>query len=94
MIVQYVRYFNESRPHQGIDQEVPGPTKVPRGDISGEVTAIYGWNADTQTWLAYFPDGVELAGVNDLTVLNTEVAYWVAISGPGDVIWEIEVNVD
>ena len=64
------------------------------GDISTEVTAIYGWDAVAQVWLAYFPDGVGVPGANDLAVLETRVAYWVAIGGPGNVSWEIAINVD
>ncbi len=37
VILEYVHYFNESRPHQRIGQKVPGPTKVPGEDGNGEV---------------------------------------------------------
>ena len=40
VIVEYVRYFNESRPHQGVGQRVPGPTESPGDGVSGEVVAI------------------------------------------------------
>ena len=64
------------------------------GDISAEVTAIYGWDAVAQVWLAYFPDGVGVPGANDLATLNTGSAYWVAIAGQGNVTWLIAVGVD
>lgn len=40
VIVEYVRYFNESRPHQGIGQQVPEPMRSPGGGVNGEVVAI------------------------------------------------------
>ena len=47
------------------------------------------WDAATQAWRAYFPAGAGVPGANDLTALRTGSAYWVAISGPGPVIWPI-----
>lgn len=58
-------------------------------DITSKVTAMYGWDAATQAWRAYFPAGAGVPGANDLTALRTGSAYWVAISGPGPVIWPI-----
>jgi len=58
-------------------------------DISDEVTAIYGWNASTQTWLAYFPGAAGIPGANDLTGLDVGSAYWTAIAGPGPVTWNV-----
>ncbi len=40
VIVEYVRYFNESRPHQGIGQQVPERTEAPGDDVNGQVVAI------------------------------------------------------
>ena len=37
VIIEYVLYFNGSRPHQGIGQKVPRPMKVPGEDANGEV---------------------------------------------------------
>ena len=69
-------------------------TKNPQGnDITDQVTAIYGWQADTQTWLGYFPSGVNVPGANDLTSFHTGQAYWIAIKGPGNVTWTITTNV-
>ncbi|MGE5596647.1 MAG: hypothetical protein ACM3S1_11510 [Hyphomicrobiales bacterium] len=63
-------------------------------DISDQVTAIYGWNAASQDWLGYFPEGVGVPGANDLVTLETGQAYWVAIKGPDSVTWTIATNVD
>jgi len=69
-------------------------TKNPGGnDISSQVTAVYGWNASSQTWLGFFPTGVNVPGANNLTALNTGQAYWVAITGPGSVTWTVTTNV-
>ena len=53
------------------------------------VTAIYGWNAAAQVWLAYFPSGLDVPGANDLAVLNNGQAYWVAITGPNNALWRV-----
>lgn len=58
-------------------------------DITAQVTAIYGWDAATQSWSAYFPSAGGVPGANNLTALRTGTAYWVAISGPGLVTWAI-----
>ncbi|MCX7618624.1 hypothetical protein, partial [Tepidiforma sp.] len=69
--------------------------KNPGGnDISASVTAIYGWNAAAQQWLGFFPSGVNVPGANDLTVLKTGEAYWIAITGPSSVTWTIATNID
>ncbi|MCK9518605.1 MAG: hypothetical protein M0R74_06200, partial [Dehalococcoidia bacterium] len=62
-------------------------------DISDQVTAIYGWEASSQSWLAFFP-GVDVPGANDLTVLQNGQAYWIAIKAPGPVSWTVATNVD
>lgn len=58
-------------------------------DITSRVTAIYGWDAATQTWSAYFPSAAGVPGANNLAALRTGTAYWVAISGPGPVTWTV-----
>lgn len=58
-------------------------------DITSNVTAVYGWDAATQTWQAYFPSGAGVPGANNLTALKAGSAYWVAIAGPGPVRWSI-----
>lgn len=62
-------------------------------NIFDKVTAVYGWNAATQQWLAFFPSGVNVPGANNLTALRTGEAYWVAITAPGPVSWTVVKNV-
>jgi hypothetical protein len=62
-------------------------------DIFDQVTAVYGWNAQGQDWLGFFPAGVSVPGANDLTSLRTGSAYWIAIKAPGPVTWTIATNV-
>ena len=56
-----------------------------------EGTAVYGWVNESQEWVAYFPDGVDIPAANDLAVLHQGQAYWIAIKGPGSVTWPIVV---
>lgn len=63
-------------------------------DIFDQVTAVYGWNAAAQQWLAFFPSGVDVPGANNLTALENGEAYWIAIAGPGPVSWTVVTNVD
>lgn len=58
-------------------------------NVTADVSALYGWNAAEQDFDAYFPSGVDVPGANDLAVLRTGQAYWVAIKGPGPVSWTI-----
>jgi hypothetical protein len=62
-------------------------------DIFDKVTAVYGWNQQSQTWLAFFPAGVSVPGANDLTSLRSGQAYWIAIKGPDSVTWTVVSNV-
>jgi hypothetical protein len=63
-------------------------------DIFDEVTAVYGWNQASQSWLGFFPAGVSVPGANDLTALRTGQAYWIAIKGPDSVTWTIGTDVN
>jgi hypothetical protein len=63
-------------------------------DIIDQVTAVYGWNQSSQTWLAFFPAGVSVPGANDLTALENGAAYWIAIKGPDPVTWTIATDID
>ena len=58
-------------------------------NITGQVTAIYGWDAASQSWQAYFPGGAGVPGANNLTALRTGQAYWIAIAGPGGISWTV-----
>lgn len=63
-------------------------------DILDEVTAVYGWEASSQSWLAFFPDGVDVPGANDLTGLREGHAYWIAIRGPESITWTVVTDVN
>jgi hypothetical protein len=63
-------------------------------DISNDVTAVYGWQQASQTWLAYFPGGESVPGANNLTGLNNGDAYWIAIKGPASITWTVVTNVN
>ena len=56
-------------------------------NVSNDVTAIYAWDAPTQSWRAYFPAGANIPGANNLAQLQSGQSYWVAIKGPGGVSW-------
>jgi hypothetical protein len=60
-------------------------------NVSNDVTAVYAWNAASQSWLAYFPGGANIPGANNLTSLETGQSYWFAIEGPGGVTWNMPV---
>ena len=60
-------------------------------NVSNDVTAVYAWNAATQSWRAYFPGGATIPGANDLTTLENGQSYWFAINGPGGVTWTMPV---
>ncbi len=63
-------------------------------DIFDQVTAVYGWNQASQSWLGFFPAGVSVPGANDLTALQNGQAYWIAIKGPNSVTWTIGTDVN
>jgi hypothetical protein len=63
-------------------------------NIFDKVTAVYGWNQASQTWLGFFPAGVSVPGANDLTALKNGSAYWIAIKGPDAVTWTIGTNLN
>jgi len=58
-------------------------------DIAGDVTALYAWEAATQSWRAYFPAGSGVPGANDLVSLKRGQALWIAVRGPKPVTWSI-----
>jgi hypothetical protein len=63
-------------------------------NILDQVTAVYGWQQQSQTWLSFFPDGVGVPGANDLTGLQEGDAYWIAIKGPNSITWKVVTNVN
>lgn len=76
----------------GADGITPGAAlRGPSGatDVTGQVSAVYGWDATAQHWAGYFPAGAGVPGANDLISLSTGSAYWVAITSPAGVTWQI-----
>ena len=63
-------------------------------DIMAMVTAVYGWEQASQTWLGFFPAGLNVPGANDLTILTLGNAYWIAITAPGPVTWTVITDVN
>ena len=63
-------------------------------NILSEVTAVYGWQQQSQSWLSFFPDGVGVPGANDLTGLEEGAAYWIAIKGPNSITWTVVTDVN
>jgi hypothetical protein len=63
-------------------------------NILAEVTAMYGWQQASQSWLSFFPDGVGVPGANDLTALTEGAAYWIAIKGPNSITWTVVTDVN
>jgi len=63
-------------PGAAVDPETGLAAGTP--DLTGKVSAIYGWIAATQTWLSFFPLEDDIpAELQTLTQLNTGEAYWV-----------------
>jgi hypothetical protein len=60
-------------------------------NITNITTALYGWVAATQTWLGFFPSGVNVPGANDLTALVNGEAYWIHLTSGTS--WTVPTNV-
>ncbi|MDZ7728003.1 MAG: hypothetical protein U5Q44_07315 [Dehalococcoidia bacterium] len=61
-------------------------------DISAHVTAVFGWDAPTQTWAAYFPDAGDVPGANDLETFESGEGYWIAIDEEAGVTWDVTTS--
>jgi hypothetical protein len=63
-------------------------TGVPLGtDLSGRISALYLWNAETSLYQAYFTGAEGIPGANDFATFTQGAVYWVAILGTGQVPW-------
>ena len=66
ILKEYVAYFNEARPHQGIAQRIPAPKVTSTGDHkSGPVTAfpvLNGLHHDYRRAAAQASNGQKLGG--------------------------------
>ncbi|MGE3423024.1 MAG: IPT/TIG domain-containing protein [Dehalococcoidia bacterium] len=66
-------------------------TGVPGGtDLSGRISALYLWDAQTSTYKAYFTGAEAIPGANDFNSFTTGAVYWVAILGTGQVPWVVK----
>jgi hypothetical protein len=65
----------------------PGTTEV-----TGLIAVLYTWENENQKWLAYFVQGAGVPGANDFATLTNGTVYWVAIFGPADVVWTIQIG--
>lgn len=60
-------------------------------DITDKVTVVWGFDAATQTWKAYFPNAANVPGANDLTTLHTGMGYFVGLVDPDTPVqWTME----
>lgn len=58
-----------------------------QNDLTGRVTAVYGWDAANNVWRGYFTGTGSIPGASDLQTFTRGGVYWIAITaGPG-VIW-------
>lgn len=59
-------------------------------DITSSIVAVYGWSGASQRWLAYFPQGVNTPGANDLTSFVRGQPYWMAVNA--GLSWTVQVD--
>lgn len=70
-----------------------GPSGPHNGtnDITSKVSVVWGFDAATQTWKAYFPAQANVPGANDLTNLRTGLGYFVGLINPASPVqWTME----
>ena len=46
--------------------------------IPDSVGAVYVWNVNSQSWDAFFPDGADVPGANQISTLSNGTAYWIS----------------
>ena len=71
----------------GVDGAAVGAA-LREGGVADDVVVVYHWVETTGIWLAYFPDLVDVPGLNTLTTLTTGETYSIAVSQP--VTWTVE----
>jgi hypothetical protein len=59
-------------------------------DVSGQVSALFTWDAGANAWHAYFTGAEEIPGASDFTTLTRGAVYWVAIVPPGPAAWTVK----
>jgi hypothetical protein len=86
--------------NKSISQAISGtesPDNPATNNVFSSVTAVFRWSpagvgcsaGQSQCWLAFFPSGVDIPGANDITTLEHGVAYWFAVTGPGNATWTV-----
>lgn len=59
-------------------------------DVTSKVAVIWGFDATTQAYQAYFPEATNIPGANDLDTLTRSLGYWVALNDPSSsVTWTV-----
>lgn len=59
-------------------------------DVTSRVAVIWGFDATTQTYQAYFPDANDVPGANDLDTFTSGLGYWVALNDPSSAVtWTV-----
>ncbi len=77
-------------PDASVSDAIRG-TGVPGGsDLSGRISALYLWHAETSTYTAYFTGAEAIPGANDFNTFTAGAVYWVAILGTGQVPWVVK----
>lgn len=56
-------------------------------DLTGKVSAVYGWDSGNSVWRAYFAGADAVPGATDLFVFLRGGVYWVALSSSPGIIW-------
>ncbi|HKS91031.1 MAG TPA: right-handed parallel beta-helix repeat-containing protein [Tepidiformaceae bacterium] len=60
-------------------------------NVLSQVAVVWGFDAATQTYSAFFPSAVNVPGANDLESLTQGLGYWVALKDPSsNVTWTVE----
>jgi nitrous oxidase accessory protein NosD len=59
-------------------------------DVTSKVSVIWGFDAATQTYQAYFPSATAVLGANDLETLTRGLGYWVALKDASEAVtWAV-----
>ena len=65
-----------------------GEVTIAEAGLPDTVVAIYTWDEESRSWLAYFPSLEGVPGLNTLATFSTGATYWVAV-GEG-ASWSVE----
>jgi hypothetical protein len=60
-------------------------------NVTSQVAVVWGFDASTQTYHAFFPTAANVPGANDLASLTQGLGYWVALNdSSANVTWTVE----